>query len=341
MGLGILLIPSTILRLANGSVALPTSRNILRDNDYGVVNGYSLGWYEVIIPSESTNTGFESALIRALWEGAEFTGRYVLPIEDALIMIDGKDFDGVERNRVAAAGFFLVGLVPGGKITKAFKPLAKVVKGSEWYKIIKDGTNYVVKTIKVIPTAVMNKFETYSASGIKQHIDDLLRSGVYDDDVIEEASEVVADLYKKDGNRKLSWEKVRALFKRGNDFNKKAVDLQWYEYHEVTVEQLINGKKVKFRLDSYEDGSKIVSRKATDVANIQFSTFQGYIAEIKKKYPRGTKITAPKYGDLLKNKVLGGNYYLEIPDSNLSFSKLVEYKKYASDNGVTLIFKPE
>lgn len=156
MGLGILLIPSTILRLANGSVALPTSRNILRDNDYGVVNGYSLGWYEVIIPSESTNTGFESALIRALWEGAEFTGRYVLPIEDALIMIDGKDFDGVERNRVAAAGFFLVGLVPGGKITKAFKPLAKVVKGSEWYKIIKDGTNYVVKTIKVIPTAVMN-----------------------------------------------------------------------------------------------------------------------------------------------------------------------------------------
>lgn len=310
------------------------------ENDYGVVNGYSLGWYEVIIPSESTNTGFESALIKALWEGAEFTGRYILPIEDVVIMIDGKDFDGVERNRVAAAGFFLVGLVPGGKITKAFKPLAKVVKGSEWYKIIKDGTNYVVKTIKVIPTAVMNKFETYSASGIKQHIDDLLRSGVYDDDVIEEASEVVADLYKKDGNRKLSWEKVRALFKRGNDFNKKAVDLQWYKYHEVTVEQLINGKKVKFRLDSYEDGSKIVSRKATDLANIQFSTFQGYIAEIKKKYPRGTKITAPKYSEL-KNKVLSGNYYLEIPDFNLSFSKLVEYKKYASDNGVTLIFKPE
>jgi hypothetical protein len=164
------------------------------ENDYGVVNGYSLGWYEVIIPSESTNTGFENALITALWEGAEFTGRYVLPVEDALIMIDGKDFDGVEQNRVKAAGFFLVGLVPGGKITKAFKPLAKIVKSSEaWATVIKWGDRSHVLKFKLVNGVVDFGRRTdlgkilKTTSGVEaHHLIPWTRGGAHD--VIQEAA---------------------------------------------------------------------------------------------------------------------------------------------------------
>ena len=111
-----------------------------QENDYGVVNGHSLGWYELVISQNNDGIGFENAFIDALLDGSKFVGRYVLPVEDVLIMIDGKDFDGVEQSRVAAAGFFVVGLIPGGKITKAFKPIAKVVKGTEaWGAIAKAG----------------------------------------------------------------------------------------------------------------------------------------------------------------------------------------------------------
>lgn len=84
-----------------------------------------------------------------------------------------------------------------------------------------------------------------------------------------------------------------------------------------------------------------MSRKATDLGEIEFSTFQKYISEIKTKYATGTKITAPKYGDELRDKVLIGDYYLEVPDTNLSLPNIQEFIDYAKNNNVTLIFKPE
>ncbi len=126
---------------------------------------------------------------------------------------------------------------------------------------------------------------------------------------------------------------------RGNNFNETAVIEGWYPYDEVT---LVGGKRV----DSYrppKDGNRgeIVSRKATDLGDIQLSTFEKYLDELKVKYAPGKAINAPKYGNDLKGKVLEGDLYLEIPDSNLSLPDLQPYKDMAKTKGITLRFKPE
>lgn len=141
---------------------------------------------------------------------------------------------------------------------------------------------------------------------------------------------------------KTKWEEIKALFKRGNDFNKKIRTLNPnpYQFHEVTVEQIINGKIKKFRLDSYNEGIDIVSRKATNFNNIQTSTFVKYCNELTSKYKIGTKITAPKY-PLLNGKTLQGNYKLEVPSSNQTSSKLAEFVQIAQNKGIEIIFKVE
>lgn len=86
-------------------------------------------------------------LINAFWEGAKFMGRYIFPVEDAMTLVDGNDWEGVEQKRVKTAGFILVGLIPGGKLSKAFKPVTKLAKGT--YRsakvILKNGTKTVVR----------------------------------------------------------------------------------------------------------------------------------------------------------------------------------------------------
>jgi hypothetical protein len=110
---------------------------------------------------------------------------------------------------------------------------------------------------------------------------------------------------------------------RGNAFNKKAVDNDWYKYNEVT---LANGKRVDgYTPPANGKAGEIVSRKATNLEEIELSTFESYLKEMKTKYPAGEPINAPKYGDKLKGQVLEGNQILEIPASNQSFSQIQDY----------------
>ncbi|WP_110953610.1 hypothetical protein [Anaerosinus massiliensis] len=72
---------------------------------------------------------------------------------------------------------------------------------------------------------------------------------------------------------------------RGNAFNDKAVDQDWYKYNEVN---LSNGK----RLDSYDPKKgEIVSRKATNLADVELSTFEAYLKELKGQ---GDRLSVPK-----------------------------------------------
>jgi len=178
---------------------------------------------------------------------------------------------------------------------------------------------------------------------------DLLNaSGKFIDDVLE------ADYLKyvtrktnagKTPRPRLEWKKVRDYWlndsplARGNAFNKKAVDNKWYPYNEV---HLGNGK----RLDSYKPPSngnpgEIVSRKATNLDDIQLSTFESYLNEMLAKYSPGTAINSPKYSPYLDNQILQGNMYLEIPVSNQSISNIQDYINLANSKGITLRFKPE
>jgi hypothetical protein len=64
------------------------------------------------------------------------------------------------------------------------------------------------------------------------------------------------------------------------------------------------------------------------LSEIEFSTFERYCKEIKEKYPVGSKIARKEdgLGDTLK-----GEYFLEIPESNLNFNKINEYIKFAKE----------
>ena len=123
---------------------------------------------------------------------------------------------------------------------------------------------------------------------------------------------------------------------RRNEFNKKAIDNEWYEYNEVHLE---NGK----RLDSYDEiKGEIVSRKATDLESIELSTFESYLKEMKNKYSEGIKIRSDKYKTELDGKVLKGRQILEIPESNKNFDKIQEYIDLAKNKyNIEIRFRPE
>lgn len=93
---------------------------------------------------------------------------------------------------------------------------------------------------------------------------------------------------------------------------------------EIKTANRYTPKQRKLRLDSYSK-RKIVSRKATTLAEIKESTFIKYLEEIVTKYPEGSKIINKRIGDELK-----GSFILEIPDLNATFPKLAEYKQIAS-----------
>lgn len=166
------------------------------------------------------------------------------------------------------------------------------------------------------------------------------------EDVLVDAGDAALDK-----GRKLSLKEVQAFWKRGNDFNKKSKDFDWYPHNELWLEHPTKkypkghknaGKPRRFRLDSYDTSGngKIVSRKATDLSEIEFSTFERYCKEIGEKYPVGSKIARKEdgLGDVLK-----GEYFLEIPESNKNFKQINEYIKFAEklDPPITIIFKPE
>jgi hypothetical protein len=130
---------------------------------------------------------------------------------------------------------------------------------------------------------------------------------------------------EQSGKSKPTWPEIQALFKRGNDFNKKA--LSKYTYNEIVLEGI--GGKAGKRLDSYIPGKEIVSRKATTLSNIQPTTFSGYLDELITKYPVGSVLNSSK---LPKGTKLSGDYFLEIPLSNKSFfESSVEFQKVLSD----------
>ena len=123
---------------------------------------------------------------------------------------------------------------------------------------------------------------------------------------------------------------------RGNKFNDTAKENRWYKYDEVHLE---NGK----RLDSYDEiKGEIVSRKATDLENIELSTFESYLREMKNKYPEGMKIRSDKYKKELDGKILKGKQILEIPESNKNFDKIQEYIDLAKNKyNIEIRFRPE
>jgi len=122
---------------------------------------------------------------------------------------------------------------------------------------------------------------------------------------------------------------LQKRFKEGNDFN-EANRLR-YPHNEVEV--TVDGKK--FRVDSYNPGKEIISRKNTQLSDVQEGTAKGYMNELKQKYPSGAEITdSPFNSSNLKGKRLDGELILEIPVQNNPIPKSII--DAATERGITI-----
>jgi uncharacterized Zn-binding protein involved in type VI secretion len=107
----------------------------------------------------------------------------------------------------------------------------------------------------------------------------------------------------------------------GNDFNKQ--QSAKYPHNEVSLD-IPPGAKGHPRVDSYKPGSEIVSRKHTQLGEVQPKTANAYLDEFANKYPPGSKIAnvdsqLPGSGHQnagLAGKELKGQMILEVPPQN-------------------------
>ncbi|GLQ95004.1 hypothetical protein GCM10007901_39570 [Dyella acidisoli] len=96
----------------------------------------------------------------------------------------------------------------------------------------------------------------------------------------------------------------------GNAFNAERASA--YPYNEVYIESP-NGSGYT-RLDSYNPSAgEIVSRKFTQLSDIQTKTAVGYINEIPAKYPVGATVANVPSSGPLAGQLLQGQYILEVP----------------------------
>jgi RHS repeat-associated protein len=132
---------------------------------------------------------------------------------------------------------------------------------------------------------------------------------------------------------------------RGNWYNKAR--LFDYPYHEVYI---VNPAGGYFRLDAYDPGKAIVSRKFSQLSEVSLETAIGYIDELLSKYPQGAVIGdvttsrlqtggAPTDASIagegsLGGQVLSGTPILEVPTQWNPVPKAVT--EYAEAHGVTI-----
>ncbi|WP_339232744.1 hypothetical protein NSQ16_18840 [Bacillus sp. PS108] len=110
-----------------------------------------------------------------------------------------------------------------------------------------------------------------------------------------------------------SWLKER--WEAGNNFNKE--NRPRYPYNEVELEAKEAGGK-KYVVDSYSPNKEIViSRKYTQLSDVQEKTALSYLNEITKKYSSGSKISNDPFNPkALKGGRLKGELILEVPVQN-------------------------
>lgn len=107
---------------------------------------------------------------------------------------------------------------------------------------------------------------------------------------------------------------LKERWEAGNNFNKE--NRPRHPYNEVELEAKEVGGK-KYVVDSYAPTKEIVSRKFTQLSEVQEKTAKSYLNEITKKYSSGSKISNGTFNpNALKGGRLKGELILEIPVQN-------------------------
>lgn len=98
-------------------------------------------WFQ-FAPKPSTYTASDLDFIfDTFWDGAKLVGRYVIPLEDFIVLIDGVNLDGQSANRYFAGAMLVVGVIPGSKLGKAVKPITGIIRAGveSWGVLVKVG----------------------------------------------------------------------------------------------------------------------------------------------------------------------------------------------------------
>lgn len=134
----------------------------LDGNHHYVYNYDTKFWYEFSLPVQAIdclscdlNGFFEYVLVN----GLIITGRYFLPVEDVIILISGKDFEGVESSRAVAAGFLLIDLVPGSSLIKGIKLIKYGDEVLQAAEVVVKVADQVYRTQKAIVKDVLEGAE--------------------------------------------------------------------------------------------------------------------------------------------------------------------------------------
>ncbi|MBE7633274.1 hypothetical protein F7642_02890 [Tenacibaculum finnmarkense genomovar ulcerans] len=297
-------------------------------------------WAELLLTPDNLADGLGNLFKLAGVDLGKNLGRYVLPIEDIKILIDGKDFNGATVSKWKASAGLLLSVAPLVKVldvgAKVFVIVNKIVKTEDtWRIVVKVGDKTYTRIVRELSEQTLKHFDKYAPNTSKL-IDDALRNGKYTDDVINEAAEIIEDLVIKK-KKWYTWKEILALFARGNKFNKKGVAKYGYSKSEIVL-------KDHKRIDTYLHGKAIISRKATSIDNIKEATWRNYCNELVTKYKIGKLTNSRKFKKQVK---LSGKYQLEIPLSNKGAKNLEKFKKiakeYGKDNkgGIEIIFLKE
>lgn len=104
-----------------------------------------------------------------------------------------------------------------------------------------------------------------------------------------------------------------ANWQRGRNFDKAHT----FDYPHREV-QLVKppGAKGNPRLDGYDPGDVIVSRKHTQLAAVQEETAVKYLRQLRDKYPQGRPIAQVPSSGPLAGTQLRGRQILEVPIQN-------------------------
>lgn len=147
-------------KLENGSIIVNssseqelTASGDLRDkyNDFNPNDKYyyiktpgSFEWAEMLFNPDNLSDGLANLFRLGAIDLGKSLGRYVVPIEDLMILIDGQDFDGQEVSRIKAAGFLLLAIIPGTTALKIVRTASGAIIG-----VVKlGGGTLIVDTVK-------------------------------------------------------------------------------------------------------------------------------------------------------------------------------------------------
>ena len=199
-------------------------------------------WFEVDINTFETeclscDLNYIAAEVTKL--AGKTIGRYVLPIEDVYILLEGKDFDGVQANRAVAGGFILIEFIPGGKI---LKPVTKGLKAGT--KATVKGTRKIYKLVKGTKVVV------------GEFADDVLKPVKWIDGEVDEVVEVLQDVtYANVDGKEVKG--VLQVVKKGDDIGFRLAKFTTKEVDEFAKAATKNPDSKKIILGKYVENSPL------------------------------------------------------------------------------------